>query len=133
MDFGMVLAAAVIVATVFVTLCRVAPLRRWLGYATYVDVTFTILMFFAFHGTYSGIVAAAFSGLFMAFTLSCMRNALGYERLAVKRVRWSEGIIQLTWVKYPPKKLWTNNAPSLRTRLKRGLNSLRLHLKRSQA
>lgn len=132
MDFGMIVAAAVMVATVFVTLCRVGPLRRWLGYSTYIDVAFTLMMFIAFHGTYSGIVAAAFAGLFMAGTLSCLRRTLGYEKLQWRKARWSEGIIRLSWISYAPKQFWTRSRTPLHTRLLRGLNALKLHRSSSQ-
>lgn len=88
------MAGVVIVATVFFTLCRVAPLRRWLGYATIVDVTFTVLMLSMFHATITGLMAATFAGLFMAITLTMLRKLIGYDTAQfyidgfVIKVRW---------------------------------------------
>jgi hypothetical protein len=81
-----VLAGLVIVLAVFVTLCRIMPLRRWLGYATLLDIVFMLGMLSMFHGTWSGVLAATCAGLFMALALTLLRKALGYERLV--RTGW---------------------------------------------
>ncbi|WP_233402363.1 hypothetical protein, partial [Segatella copri] len=64
----------------------------FLGYAAAVDVAFTILMFFMFAGSFSGIVAAAFAGLFMTVMLHILRQTIGYDKL--KFVRW----YKVAWV-----------------------------------
>jgi hypothetical protein len=97
--FGFMLAGIIIVVTVFFTLCRIAPLKRWLGYATWVDVTFTVLMLVLFHDTFSGVMSAAFAGLFMAVMLTVLRKAIGFERMHLKRTKWW---FEAKWVQYVP-------------------------------
>lgn len=95
------MAGIVIVLTVFFTLCRVAPLRRWLGYATAVDVTFTVLMLSMFHATITGLMAATFAGLFMAITLTMLRKIIGYETAQF----YIEGlIVKVRWIRHSPVK-----------------------------
>lgn len=97
---GTFIAGIIVVVTVYFTLCRTAPLKRWLGYSTWLDLSFTVFMLWAFHDTYSGIVAAAFAGLFMAVSLTVMRRLLGYQRLKMVRNGWR---IRWEWRDYPPK------------------------------
>jgi len=90
-------AGVVIVCTVFFTLCRVAPLRRWLGYATIVDVVFTVLMLTMFHATITGLMAATFAGLFMAIMLTVLRKVLGYEKAEF----YIDGMrIKVRWIRH---------------------------------
>lgn len=96
---GYLIAGIVIVVAVFFTLCRIAPLRRWLGYATIVDILFTVGMFSLFHDTFSGVMAACFAGLFMAVMLTALRKAIGYERMRIVR----NGLqFSTVWVSYVP-------------------------------
>lgn len=97
--FGMVVAGLVLVLSFFTVMARI-NLLRFLGYSTIVDVFFTVLMFLMFHGSYGGIVAGAFAGLFMALGLTIVRNTLGYERLEFVRTRW---VVKLTWVYHAPR------------------------------
>lgn len=103
---GYLIAGVVIVITVFFTLCRIAPLRRWLGYATLVDIAFTVLMLSLFHDTFSGLMAACFAGLLMAMVLTILRRSIGYERLQMYRDGWR---LRSRWVSHaadavqPPK------------------------------
>lgn len=71
-------------------------MRKFLGYAGYVDVMFTILIFALFAHTFSGVIAGTFAGLFMAIGLTIMRNMLGYERLKRRGFK-------LVWVYTPGK------------------------------
>lgn len=83
---GLMLAASCIV-----TLLRVMPLRSVLGYATPVDLGFTGLLVWAFHGTLAGMTGAASGGLILATLLSAGRWLFGYRRPALRRrglFRW---------------------------------------------
>ncbi|QWY83402.1 hypothetical protein [Rhizobium phage RHph_X3_9] len=93
---ALIVAGFALTLTLFLVMQRTGHLRRFLGYAGYVDVLFTILIFALFAHTFSGVVAGTFAGLFMAIGLSCLRNVVGYERLQRKGFR-------LVWVAFPPK------------------------------
>lgn len=75
-----------VVAALLVTLARVIPVRIIFGYATWIDVGFSVSLFSVFLGTFSGMVVAASSGLVLALTLSAGRWLCGYQRLALRRV-----------------------------------------------
>ncbi len=92
---GLIIAAFVLVVALLVTMARFG-LRKFLGYSAVVDILFTVLMFALFAGTYSGIVASAFAGLFMTMMLCGLKYAVGYERLERKGFR-------VRWVHYPAK------------------------------
>ena len=96
---ALILAAFVLVITMLAIMARFG-LRRFLGYSTIVDVSFTVLMFAMFAGTFSGIVAGAFAGLFMTGLLYVLKATMGYERL--ERVGW-----KIKWVYHAPK--WNVN------------------------
>ena len=77
--------------TVFMVFCLMARinLKRFLGYPNAVDIVFTLFCLVAMHGTFIGIVAAAFAGVFMSVGLWMIRCTIGAERLAwAKRKRW---------------------------------------------
>lgn len=88
---GLILAAGVLTAATLVTAHRFMDIRKLLGYAAAMDIAFTILMFLMFMGTYSGIVAGAFGGLFMTIAISGLRYLIGYKKLR------REGV-KLVWV-----------------------------------
>lgn len=99
---GFLVAGMMIVMTCLVMMAR-TNLRRWLGYANFVDVMFTIVIIWLFHDTFSGVVAASFAGVFMSFMLWALRCSIGCDVLSVKRVRVAEGIIRLYWKHIPAK------------------------------
>lgn len=114
-----IVAGLITVLACIVTMAR-SNLRRWLGYATAVDMCFTLGMLYMFHGTYSGIVAASFASFFMAISLTLLIRCIGYERAKV--VRWH--LVKLPtveWVYHPP--VWGKN--SLVSRLARGWAEMR--------
>lgn len=93
----LVLAGVLMSLTFFVMMGRI-NMRRFLGYATLIDIVFTILIFWIFAHTFSGAVAGAVAGLCMAVGLSLLRRIIGYDRLC-----WSKW--KLHWVHTPP--VWT--------------------------
>lgn len=72
-------------AAVMVTLMRCMPIRRIFGYATPIDISFTALMVWAFHGTLAGMSGAAVGGLVLAVTLSVGKWLIGSERAKFSR------------------------------------------------
>ena len=91
----LLLMACCTVAAALVTASRVGGLRKWLGYANIVDVLFTVLLFLAFHGTFTGMAVATLTGLIMALTLTVLRRCMGYERLERRAGK-------LAWVLHEP-------------------------------
>ncbi len=86
--------------TVFMVFCLMARinLKRFLGYPNAVDIVFTLFCLVAMHGTFSGIVAAAFAGVFMSVGLWLIRCTIGAERLQwVRGTRWYS-VPRLKWV-----------------------------------
>ena len=81
--FGMVLAGFVLTMAMLLTMARL-DIRKFLGYSSFVDVVFAALMFEMFAGTYGGIVAGAFAGLFMTGMLYVLKYTMGYKRLTLK-------------------------------------------------
>ena len=80
-------------------------LKRWLGYTNFVDVAFTLIILFMFHGTFSGVVAGAMAGIWMSVLLQIIRKGMGCERVSVK---WVGGRIKhpvLYWRYYAPSEL----------------------------
>lgn len=77
---GMILAGFVLTMAMLLTMARL-DLLKFLGYASLVDVVFAALMFEMFAGSYGGIVAGAFSGLFMTGMLYVLKASMGYKRL----------------------------------------------------
>ncbi len=86
--------------TVFMVFCLMARinLKRFLGYPNAVDIVFTLFCLVAMHGTFSGIVAAAFAGVFMSVGLWLIRCTIGAERLMWRRgCKWYS-VPRLKWV-----------------------------------
>lgn len=100
---GLIIAGFALTITLFLVMHRTGAMRKFLGYAGWVDILFTILIFALFAHTFSGVIAGTFAGLFMAIGLTLGRNFFGYERLAVKRVSWYKGLYRCVWVSYPAK------------------------------
>jgi hypothetical protein len=77
--------AFALVLTFFLTLARVYPIRRILGYGMLLDTGFTLTALGMFHGSLEGMLIATLSGLVMAFTITIARAVLGYDRLTIYR------------------------------------------------
>lgn len=77
---GFILATATMV-----TLLRVLPLRRILGWATPLDLAFSALMVWMFHGTLAGMTGAAVGGLVLAVALTVGRWLFGYSKPTLAR------------------------------------------------
>ena len=97
---GLIVSGFALTLTLFLVMQRTGKLKKFLGYAGYVDVMFTILIFGLFAHTFSGVVAGTFAGLFMAIGLSVLRNTIGYERLTWVKVGY---LYKLEWKQYPAK------------------------------
>lgn len=96
---GMFVAGFILCIAMLLTLARM-DILKFLGYATLVDVLFTVIMFEMFAGTFMGIVAGAFAGLCMTTLLYVLKYLMGYKRLRVYR----HGVkIGMHWVYYPGK------------------------------
>ena len=80
--------AVCIVASVFVTLGRVMPLKVIFGYATIIDIVFTVVLLFLFHGSLTGTMSATLAGLMMALFLSTSRYFFGTARYKLSRRGW---------------------------------------------
>ncbi|QOE32125.1 holin class I [Rhizobium phage Paso] len=93
--------------TLFLVMQRTGRLKLFLGYAGWVDLIFTILIFGLFAHTFSGVVAGTFAGLFMALGLTMMRNLIGYERITRKGFK-------LVIVSTPPKWAFTFSLAALK-------------------
>lgn len=108
------------VSATILTLARVVPLRMILGYATWVDVGFSVGMLGFFSGTLTGAMSAVVAGLLLAVTLTIGRKLLGYQRLAFdgdgwrSGHGWARGVIV---VDYPP--IWLTWKEPVREFLKK--------------
>ena len=91
--------ALALVLTFFVTLARVYPLRRILGYGMALDLGFTVTALAMFHGTLEGMLIATLSGLIMAATITTARALFGYDRATL----FLFGFPSLHWTATPPK------------------------------
>lgn len=91
------------VAATLVTCNRVGGIRKWLGYAAVMDISFTVLLLVAFSGTFAGMVVATLAGLILAIVLSALKKILGYDRLALKsgRLVWVHHAAAWEGVKMP--------------------------------
>lgn len=91
---GYIISGFMVVLTLLIIMQRTG-MRKWLGYSNIVDITFTIVMIYLFHGTFSGVVSAAFAGVIFSFSLSALKAVMGYELLT-----------RSGWVYYPPQHTW---------------------------
>lgn len=94
----LIVSGFMIVLTMLLMMARMG-LLKWLGYTNIVDVAFTIIMILLFHGTFSGIVAASFAGVFMSALLWVLRSSLGCERYEL--VKTGKYTATMKWVRYP--------------------------------
>ena len=72
---------------IVVTMWRVFPMKLIFGYATWVDVSFTLLLLWFMNGTLGGELIATFAGLILALFLTAGRYVFGYSK-----VRWIKHI-----------------------------------------
>lgn len=63
----------------FILICRFLPIRKVLYFDKYIDLFFTLVLPFAFYGTFSGMATAILSGLFLSLYLLIAKWALGSE------------------------------------------------------
>lgn len=91
----MALAGIVMVLAIFVTLSRVFNMRIVLGYATEIDVLFSVLLIVIFSGTFTGLLSAAFAGLTLAVLLTIGRVIFGYTRFRVVRYQRKVGLAKV--------------------------------------
>lgn len=63
----------------FILICKFMPLRKVLYFDKYIDLFFTLILPIAFYGTFSGMVTAIFSGLFLSMFLLIAKFLVGSE------------------------------------------------------
>ena len=63
----------------FLLLCKFMPMRKVLHFDKWIDLFFTIAVPIMFHGTFSGMVTAVFSGLFLSLYLFIAKKIVGSE------------------------------------------------------
>lgn len=80
-----VLSGLIVVISLLFFIGRIISLRLFFGYATVIDVTFTVLMFIIFEGTLGGALTATVAGLFLSLILTCGRYFIGYTRIAYNK------------------------------------------------
>lgn len=73
--------AAVTVAALLVTMARVVPFKIILGYATAIDILFSVIMLAFFSGSVTGAFSAVLAGLMLAVFLTVSRKLFGYQRM----------------------------------------------------
>lgn len=80
----MMIIAFIAVLGIVVMMARI-NLRLFLGYPNTVDILCTVVFTLLFHGTFSGMVVAAFSSIVMSGMLWALRNSIGAQKLRVIR------------------------------------------------
>ena len=63
-------------------------IRKFAGYHAWVDCMFTVLLFVAFNGTYSGTMTAVSGGLTLTALLLGTKFFHGYKKYDAKRNAW---------------------------------------------
>lgn len=106
--------ALCLVATFYVTACRIVRLRRLLGYGMALDLAFTAAALGMFHGSLAGMTYATLAGLIMAASISLGRAFLGYDRAA--GIFWHNYRPHIIWTAAPPR--WT--LPALPAIIRKG-------------
>lgn len=73
--------------------------KKVLYFDKVIDIISSALLIVLFSGTFAGMMAAAFGGVIISFTLLLAKYVIGYKRLARERwysiPRWQE--VQPTW------------------------------------
>jgi drug/metabolite transporter superfamily protein YnfA len=98
---GFFVAGLVTVLGMLITMARM-DIRKWLGYSNIVDVCCAAMLVVLFSGSFGGVVAAAFAGMFMSLSLWVLRSTLGYKKF--QRVG-----LRMRWVYYKPTMRWSFN------------------------
>lgn len=84
-----ILSGVITTMALLLTLARVLSYKLIFGYATYIDVGFSLLMLVAFAGTLGGSLTAIIAGLCLALFLSAGRWCFGYSKLRyTRRAGW---------------------------------------------
>lgn len=73
------LLAFLFATTKFILICRFLPLKKVLYFDKYIDLFFTLVLPIMFYGTFSGMVTAVFSGLFLSIYLFIAKLCVGCE------------------------------------------------------
>ena len=63
----------------FCLICKFLPLKQVLYFDKWIDLFFTIVLPIMFHGTFSGMITAVFSGLFLSLYLLIAKSVVGSE------------------------------------------------------
>ena len=87
-----VIAGLLTSAAVVVTLRRAIGVRRMVKHSTKIDVGFSVLLFWAFSGTVTGILTAVIAGLAMAIYLSFLKHMIEVKdkRVEAKAAAWAK-------------------------------------------
>lgn len=87
---SVLLFAAIAMVVTFLLMINRLDLRKFLGYAGWVDLVFSFLMLALFANTFSGVVAASLAGVVMTITLEVLKRLIGYKRLVRRgfKLRW---------------------------------------------
>ena len=80
-----VLSGLIVVVSLLFFVGRIISLRLFFGYATIIDVTFTVLMFIIFEGTLVGALTATVAVLFLSLILTGGRYFIGYSRISFNK------------------------------------------------
>lgn len=63
----------------FLLMCKFMPMKKLLYWDKWIDLFFTCVLPVAFYGTFSGMVTAIFSGLFLSLYLFIAKKIIGCE------------------------------------------------------
>lgn len=99
----LIMSGLVMTCAILVTLGRVVAFRLILGYATIIDISFTMLLLSLYAGTYTGMFSATVAGLMLACLLSIGRFCIGYDKLIIRRVGWRQGWLSIGVRRYESK------------------------------
>lgn len=96
-----ILLAFILSTTKFLLICKFLPLRKVLYFDKYIDLFFTVVLPIMFYGTFSGMVTAVLSGLFLSLYLLIAKLIVGTEPPS-----WLSHKRKSSWVKSSPKSSW---------------------------
>lgn len=71
----------------FCLILKFLPIRKVLRFDKWIDLFFTVVLPLAFYGTFSGMVTAILSGLFLSLYLLVAKWVVGPEPITTKRKR----------------------------------------------
>jgi len=90
-------------------------IRKVLGFDLYLDVAATLILMWAFAGSYAGMMAAIVGGLTFSIVLIGLKRLLGYKKLSY--IHTTDHLLpSLQWVDVPP--FWRRNNDKLDAILK---------------